>query len=154
MFLNGSHKNKQRKTCFKNLFREVFDVLQTESKNWDIENCVWKPNNPNFCSRKTCLKKLKIFNFLETSFSRTKIRVIWLPYTIFDIPVFVFCLRNIKNFTKQILRHVFLCFFVASIKKHTIETSVFVFLFVKHAIPLKNLFRKLCSQNKFGKFVF
>src|SRR5215469_4593561 len=75
---------KQRKTCFKNLFREVFDVSQTENKNWDIENCVWKPNNPNFCSRKTCFEKVKNFQLFQTSFPRTKIRVIRLPYTIFD----------------------------------------------------------------------
>src|SRR5215475_3277512 len=90
-----------------------------------------------FVLGKLVSKKLKIFNFLEKSFSRTKIRVIRLPYTIFDIPVFAFCLRNIKNLTKQILKTCFPLFFVASIKKHSIETSVFVFLFAKHEIPLK-----------------
>src|SRR5215469_7139616 len=87
-----------------------------------------------FVLGKLVSRKLKIFNFFETSFPRTKIRVIRLPCAIFDIPVLVF--------------------FLASIQKHTIETSVFVFLFAKHAFPLENLFRKLCSRNKFGKFVF
>src|SRR5215469_9989048 len=75
-----------------------------------------------FVLEKLVSRKLNIFNFLETSFSRTKIRVIRLPYTIFDIPVFAFCLQNIKNFTKQILKT---CF------------PLFIFL------PLRNILSKL-----------
>src|SRR5215469_10036756 len=123
MFLNGIQKKNRGKHVLRICFVK-FLMFRKQKIKIGISKIVYGSLiTLIFVLEKLVSRKLKIFNFFKTSFPRTKIRVIRLPYTIFNIPVFIFCLRNIKNFTKQIPKTCFPLFFVVSIKKHTIETA-------------------------------
>src|SRR5215475_10189922 len=110
MFLNGSHKKNRGKHVLSICFVKFLMFRKQKTKTGISKILYGSLITLIFVLEKLVSKKLKIFNFLETNFSRTKIRVIKASIHNF-FSVFAFCLQNIKNFRKQILKTCFPLFF-------------------------------------------